>query len=206
MNIVAASKRPLGRDGRASYDFDRMFKRFNIDKRSNVARYRRPETYEDVVTTHHVYHVQPIIMREQVHTTIRHVVQPVLESEEVTEKHQVGRVQEFRPVQYDEYIHDISEEHKQKISDNRRRVAEAGSRIEMPDTHEEVYEEPQVHETVVERVKEEIQPVLKRNIRKTKVMHEVVPKVEVHERITAVEDVTENKPIAFDEYLKWSSE
>ena len=186
------------------YDFDRVLKRLNVDKKPEVTRYRRPEAYEDVVRTHYIYRRQPVIMREQIHTTIRHVIQPVLEAEDLDEKQTVSRVEEYRPVRYDEYLHDISEDHKRKIADNRLRVSEAGSRVEMPDTHEEIYEQPQVHENVVERVKEEVQPVLRRNVKKTRVLEEIVPTVEVHERVTAVDDIRENEPITYEEYLKWA--
>lgn len=204
MNVTCSAKKSVAKDQRLRYDFDRVLKRLNVDKKPEVTRYRRPEAYEDVVRTHYVYRRQPVIMREQIHTTIRHVIQPVLEAEDLDEKHTTSRVEEYRPVRYDEYLHDISEDHKRKIADNRLRVSEAGSRVEMPDTHEEIYEQPQVHENVVERVKEEVQPVLRRNVKKTRVLEEIVPTVEVHERVTAVDDICENEPITYEEYLKWA--
>lgn len=204
MNVTCSAKKSVAKDQRLRYDFDRVLKRLNVDKKPEVTRYRRPEAYEDVVRTHYVYRRQPVIMREQIHTTIRHVIQPILEAEDLEEKHTTSRVEEYRPVRYDEYLHDISEDHKRKIADNRLRVSEAGSRVEMPDTHEEIYEQPQVHENVVERVKEEVQPVLRRNVKKTRVLEEIVPTVEVHERVTAVDDIRENEPITYEEYLKWA--
>ena len=204
MNVTCSAKKSVAKDQRLRYDFDRVLKRLNVDKKPEVTRYRRPEAYEDVVRTHYVYRRQPVIMREQIHTTIRHVIQPVLEAEDLDEKQTTSRVEEYRPVRYDEYLHDISEDHKRKIADNRLRVSEAGSRVEMPDTHEEIYEQPQVHEIVVERVKEEVQPVLRRNVKKTRVLEEIVPTVEVHERVTAVDDICENEPITYEEYLKWA--
>lgn len=204
MNVTCSAKKSVAKDQRLRYDFDRVLKRLNVDKKPEVTRYRRPEAYEDVVRTHYVYRRQPVIMREQIHTTIRHVIQPVLEAEDLDEKQTTSRVEEYRPVRYDEYLHDISEDHKRKIADNRLRVSEAGSRVEMPDTHEEIYEQPQVHENVVERVKEEVQPVLRRNVKKTRVLEEIVPTVEVHERVTAVDDICENEPITYEEYLKWA--
>ena len=205
MIIQCSTKRAaVSKERKAHYDFRKVLKKLNVEKKSELTRYRRPEAYEDIVRTHYVYRKQPVILREQIHTTIRHVIQPVLEAEDVTERQGTSRVQEYRPVRYDEYLHDISEEHKQKIADNRLRVSEAGSRVEMPDTHEEIFEEPQIHENVVKRVKEEVQPVLRRNVKKTRVMEEIVPSVEIHERVTAVEDIRENDPITFKEYLKWS--
>ena len=94
---------------------------------------------------------------------------------------------------YREVHHDMSKADADSLADARLRMADVGGRRAGKPTVEEIWEEEHIAEDggKHEQVVEDVQPVVRRNVRQRHVVHETVPVIETHHHTKQVEAPTE---------------
>ncbi len=108
---------------------------------------------------------------------------------------------------YREVHHDMSKADADSLADARLRMADVGGRRAGKPTVEEIWEEEHIAEDggEHEHVVEDVQPVVRRNVRQRHVVHETVPVIETHHHTKQVEAPTQADAISYHEWLKRSA-
>lgn len=205
MRISATAKRSTGpHRHRLHFDTAKTLHRFRVHGGSH-ARRRRHVATDDTVHPHYVHHIHPVVVREHHRTTYRHTIQPVHMDGDQWEDGTVDEI--VRAPIYREVHHDMSKADADSLADARLRLADVGGRRAGKATVEEIWEEEHIAEDggEHEHVVEDVQPVVRRNVRQRHVVHETVPVIETHHHTKQVEAPTEADAISYHEWLKRSA-
>lgn len=202
MRTTATAKRSSGPSrNRTDFDTARTLNRFHVRVGTHTRRRRHVAT-DDTVHPHYVHHIYPVVLREHHRTVYRHTIQPIHMEDDVWEE---GTVEErVRAPIYREVHHDMVKGDAARLSDARLRLSEVGGRRAGKPTEEEIWEEEEraaEAETEHEHLVEDVQPVVRRRIRR-KHVHETVPVIEAHHHTKQVEAPTEADTISYNEWLK----
>ena len=160
---------------------------------------------DDTVHPHYVHHIYPAILRQHHRTTYRHTIQPIHSEDDHWEDGTVDNI--VRAPIYREVHHDMSKADADRLADARLHLADVGVRRAGKSTVEEIWEEEHVAEnrSEHEHVVEDVQPVVRRSVRRRHVVHETVPVIEDHHHVKEVEAPTERDAISYDEWLKMAA-
>lgn len=167
----------------------------------------RKDTFEQHVnapavetTEQHQYvkNVQEVIVDEQHEIEVRQVIQPVVDEQVVD-----ADIQErMRVPQYRELSHHFADVDVLKRRTNEDIMTDMGSHTVADDIIEEVSLEPIVQQRVFKHVVETVQPVIRRRIVKPHVVNELIPVFQKQVFYKHVSDMTQLKPITWQEYQK----
>ena len=160
---------------------------------------------DDTVHPHYVHHIYPVILRQHHRTTYRHTIQPIHSDDDHWEDGTVENI--VRAPIYREVHHDMSRADADRLADARLHLADVGGRRVGKSSVEEIWEEEHIAEDGSEHdhVIEDVQPVVRRNVRQRHVVHETVPMIETHHHTKQVEAPTEADAISYAEWLKRSA-
>ena len=158
-----------------------------------VERKHLPPAVEEVVQHHHVNRIQKVIVKEDHEVHVEQSILPIIEDLE-----EEGDVQErTQAPQYKEFHHDMPQE---LVSKRMQSMVDIGRNITEDDTQETVEDEPIVEHRVFRHHIEEIQPVIRRRIRKSHVVHTITPIFEKSLRISHIADLHEHRAITMAEW------
>ena len=155
-----------------------------------------PPAVEEVVQHHHVNRIIPVIVREDHEVHVEQSILPIIENLE-----EEGDVQErTQAPSFREVHHDMPQDLVSKRMQNRQAMVDIGRNITEDDTQETVEDEPIVeHRRYIHRI-EEVQPVIRRKIRRSHLVHTITPVFEKSLRISHIADLHEHKAITMAEW------
>ncbi len=155
-----------------------------------------PPAVEEVVQHHHVNRIIPVIVREDHEVHVEQSILPIIENLE-----EEGDVQErTQAPSFREVHHDMPQDLVSKRMQNRQAMVDIGRNITEDDTQETVEDEPIVEHRRSSTQSSEVQPVIRRRIRKSHVVHTIAPIFEKSLRISHIADLHEHKAITMAEW------
>lgn len=161
-----------------------------------VERKHLPPAVEEVVQHRHVNRIQKVIVKEDHEVHVEQSILPIIEDLE-----EEGDVQErTQAPSYRETHHDMPQELVSKRMQNRQAMVDIGRNITEDDIQETVEDEPIVEHRRFIHTVVEVQPVIRRKIRRSHVVHTIAPIFEKSLRISHIADLHEHKAISMAEW------